>query len=275
MPAKIHCCMVSLFMTKMCCKYIALIALSLASSSVMAGGHCIELEKYVTTEKRAHFSCQSETGTFFGYDIAAQRPLLAVYNVLKRPYSEYIRNQGVYSAISDLPIQQQTDPRTYLRLGLDVGYLVAPYLFLTTRNQSVKAFTVANAFPIEKHIWRGAYNAASFNVDKIERKMFDDKGDVVAMYGLINTNGEPSSVYRVYYQPQYQLSIAFLLPLSTDVNTTPSNLITSIDCIESLAGVEFLSFLDKKTQADIKIKKASSVDVWARKDGNGEMATCE
>ena len=243
----------------------------------MAGGVCDELSEYITTHKSVHFTCQNETGAHFGYDIREQRAMSAVYNVLKTPYSEYIRNQGVYSAIPDLAISQQTDPRTYLSRELDVGYLVAPYLLLKSKNQALSAFSLANSFPIDQAIWRGDYSNASFNLDKVEREMFSKKGDVVAMYGLISTQGgnSLSHVYRVYFQPQYQLSIAFLLPLSTSIQTSPYSLISSIDCIESLANVNLLSFLDEETQADIENKKAYSVDVWARKDGNREAVTCE
>lgn len=249
----------------------------LVSTSTLAGGLCDELRKFIALPGSVHFTCQKNTGVYFGYDLQNKRSQVAIYDVLSTPYSEYVINQGMYSAIDDLSIEKQADPRRYLNEDFDVGYLVAPYLFLTSSDQAVQGFTVANALPIPKKTWRGNFNKASFNIDKIEREMFSDKGHVVAVYGVISNkeSGDPTHIYRVYYQPQYQLSIAFLLPLSLDISTSPNELITSIDCIESLAGVELLPYLDKGTQSDIKNKKALNTELWARKDGNGELSLCD
>lgn len=259
--------------------FYKLVALAGLISANVYADNCRELIPYAPEKDGVHATCDNSLNVYFGYSKTNKMPSWAVYHVAKRPFEGHVTNYGRYRPIKTLAQEEQADVASYKSEGFDKAYLVAPYQIIDHERYIDNAYSLQNIIPIKKEVWRDNLKTVLFKMDMLERSIFSQKGEVVAIYGTVNSdsNGtkQPEYLYRVYYQSTYDLTIAYLLPVSENLNTEVASYITPIDCIEKKAGVDLLSFLSKGRQADIENRAAVSVDTWARRDGNQDEYVCD
>lgn len=246
----------------------------------LKANECNDLKVYSPLYANAHIICDATLNVLHGYSSKKKTPVWSVYNVAKKPYENYTVNTGSHKKTIKLKNEQQVDLNLFDVSGLDKAYLVAPYQIIKHESDVEDAFTTLNTIAVPNKLWRGPLNDLLFNTDLLERKMFNDKGEIIAIYGavpgaVIGGVTTTKYLYRIYYQKQFDLTLAFMFPVSNDVTTNPEDYLTNVACIEEIGDVTFFSNFDPFVQKDIKNRKAISAVKWARRDGNITEKKCE
>lgn len=252
-----------------------LLLIAAAHCGTSIATECTAAALYAPATGDTHLVCDDQLSALFGYDVSAKQPVWAVYDVSNTPFNGFIENRGVNKYIPNLAMNKQQNYEN--TKGVDKAYLVAPYLLLKNERYLENTFALNNIIPINKEMWRGDLREVLFALDRLERNMVASKGGVTAIHGAIGGRGTapPTHLYRVYYQHQYGLSLAFLMPIKSPMVLDVEHYITSIDCIEKTGQINLFAQLPVEVQLDLENKTATSTDVWARLDGIKEGSICD
>lgn len=223
-----------------------------------------------------------------GYDYSKKAPLWVAYNLtVSSVFSDAAKRTNRFFADKDIPKEYRAYNSDFKKSGYDRGHLAPAATIDYSRKALDETFLLSNIVPqlpgFNRDGWgyKGAWGALEHKV----RSMVVKIGEVNVITGPIYSKSEsktvgnsvpvPTHFYKLIIDPEYNSVISFVLPHVSNSSNELPNYITSVDCIESMTGLDFLSELPDNIENDVENGKAKGFNLWAMQDGNSNQAGCE
>ena len=172
-----------------------------------------------------------------------------------------------FRADPDLEQDQRSEPRDYRNSGYDKGHLAPAESMASSPQTMSESFLMSNMAPqvgvgFNRHIWA-----------QLEGRVRDwarERGELYVVTGPVyapapekrigpNQVAVPTHFYKVLFDPQKVEALAFLLPNADLRGDDLTKFLTSIDHIEELTGLDFLSTLEDAVET---VLEASVSQMW-------------
>ena len=225
-------------------------------------------------------------GFAVGYSYAHKAPEWVAYELtLQSVSTEIMRKKNAFSVDRDILEEHRTALAEYRDSGYDLGQM-APANSMDFSNKVLKeSFLLSNVIPQKPSFNRGGSGPDGVwgALEDYVRRWAVTRNGIYVVSGpvyetVIDVVGNgiqvPSHFYKVIYDPEYMASIAFLVPHAKKPAARLPGYVTTIDCIESLTGLDFLGSLDDDDEADVENGTAYNFDYWSMRDGNTKPASC-
>ena len=195
-----------------------------------------------------------------GYDCSKRSALWVSYTVTPPIHnSANVSRSNDFRTDLELPKKCRKELNDFTD-GYDRGHLVSSATLDANREMNSETFLLSNISPqlpeFNRAIWRGLEN--------LERNWSNERGSVNVIAGPI-FNGEqpslglpiPTHFYKIIIDPARSEAISFLLPHEALSIAQLDRYRTSIDKIESISGIDFLSLLadDAETSLEKQVSK--------------------
>jgi len=257
--------------------------ISLYSNNLLAGdcGHHLD---FGVPGKSDQLLCRQ--GYAIGYSFVHKSPAWVAYKLTRDSVSlNVVQRKNLFEIDNEIPDEYRAVHTDYRGSGYDRGHL-APASSMDFSYQAMKeSFLFSNIIPQKPGFNRfgfGHYGAWGA-LEKYVRSWAIARDGIYVVTGpvyhtVIDVIGNdieiPSHFFKVIYDPEYKSSIAFLVPHIEGAAVNLSGYITTIDCIEFLAGLDFLNIISDEDEDDIENGLAYDFDHWSMRDGNINTASC-
>lgn len=225
-------------------------------------------------------------GYAVGYNYEHQAPNWVAYKLTRESVTtDAVARKNMFAVDRDIPEEYRANHTDYKGSGYDRGHL-APAASMDFSYEAMKeSFLLSNMVPQKAGFNRygfGKYGAWGALEDYV-RTWAIRRGEIYVVTGpvyeeVIDVIGDgievPSHFFKVIYDPEYKASIAFLIPHIEDTAPRLIDYITSIDCIESLTGLDLLSAVDDVDEDDIENGVAYDFQYWSMRDGFTDAGSC-
>lgn len=244
-----------------------LLIISLFAVSAYAGPieDCAEHAKYGVPSKDPVLLCRE--AYLLSHDANYKVPTWVAYHLTSGHLKGATKRSNKFVADPDLPKGQRAELKDYAKSGYDRGHMM-PAADAKWKAKAMKqSFYLSNMAPqvgekFNRGIWEELENTIR-GWTKKRKELYVYVGPIF-LTDNIRTIGPnevavPTHFYKIVYDPGADEAIGFLMP-NTDLRRgTIPTYITSIRSIEQVAGLDFLSALDKGTQDRLEI---SSPEMW-------------
>ncbi|MFA0809426.1 DNA/RNA non-specific endonuclease [Microbulbifer epialgicus] len=225
-------------------------------------------------------------GYAVGYNYEHQTPDWVAYKLTRNSVTtDAVKRQNWFRADNDIPKEFQANLNDYKGSGYDRGHL-APAASMDFSYAAMKeSFLLTNIVPQKPGFNR--YDLGKYGVwgalEDYVRKWAIRRGEVFVVTGpvykeTIDIIGDgievPSHYFKIIYDAEYKASIAFLIPHVENTAVRLPKYITSIDCIESLTGLDVLNAINDADENDIENGVAYDFQYWSMRDGDADEGSC-
>jgi endonuclease G, mitochondrial len=225
-------------------------------------------------------------GFAVGYSYSHKAPEWVAYKLSRNSVlTDLPRKNNLFSVDTEIPKEHRSNLTDFRGSGYDRGHM-APVNLMSFSNDAMKeSFLLSNIVP-----QKSGFNRYSFDrygawgaLENYVRNWAVSRNEIYVISGpvyqsVIDVIGNgievPSHFYKIVFDPEYRASIAFLIPHIEDTAVRLPDYVTTIDCIESLTGLDFLKSINGDDEADIENGLAYDFDHWSMRDGKTIQATC-
>lgn len=191
----------------------------------------------------------------------------------------------LFASDMEVPEKYRATLSDYKAAGYDRGHLAPPQLMSYSFDAMKETYLLSNIAPQKAGLNRYGYTkyGAWGALETYERSWALKRGQLHVYAGPVYKSPSevigsgiqvPSHFYKIFYDPQYTASIAFLIPHVEDTAPQLAAYITSIDCIEEITGMDFLNQIESPLQQDIENAAAYNLNFWSMKDGKTQQGSC-
>ena len=242
-----------------------LIAMLVVSALAAAQDTCHGHLKYGLPSQADKVLCRQ--GYALGYNFSRKSADWVAYRLTPAIHnSANVERQNDSRIDTDIPAIYQTTPDDYDEPIYDQGHLANSESLDASIQMNSETFLLTNMSPqlpgLNRAGWKGLENR--------ERKWTDQRGELYIYSGAMFVGGVkaiigngvpvPTHYYKILFDPARNEAIAFLFP-HTDIKTSELNgFLTSIDTIELLTGLNFLSVLPDVEEE--QIERVKLVNQW-------------
>lgn len=221
-----------------------------------------------------------------GYNYKAKSALWAAYKVsIYASIDEAVMRSEYRQADEAIVKEHRSELGDYGKGQYSKGRLVpaaatrASVASMTAGNRLTNAIPQLPKFNRYEHNSHGAWGGLL----RLEREVGIARNEVYVFTGPIykeepkSTHGGipvPSAFYKIIYDNSLKASLSFVLPHEVNTARQLGEYKASIDCIESLTDIDFLSELNDSIEDDIENSVAPSFSLWAMQDDNEDQASC-
>ena len=248
-------------------------------SGSFGNNHC-SVQALLVDNPHATEICHVELKTAFGYDSQAKRVLWAAHDAPKDTSTTKVLNTGRYLKSRYLDDEIELSASSFSQ-DYDKVPLAFPSSIISNQAYSDLAYSMINIYPLDRSVWRGQFGEMTWELASWERSLFLERGTVQVISGLIwnekipkSRQQEPAQLYKIYYEPNSHLTLAYLIPTKKNLNSSLDIYITSISCIESKSGNKFFSKLPDELRNRVVSAKARNKEIWARPSKEIAEAAC-
>ncbi len=218
-------------------------------------------------------------GYLTGYSNVNKSPAwVAYYFTRKNVYARLPAIQHLYRSDDSIPPEFRTYSNDYTDTGYDRGQLAPSSVSSFMNDAAQETFLMSNIVPQLPSFNRDSYPHAGAwaALEEMEQQQVLRRGDINVIAGPVYTKPVqymnkgipiPSHFFKVLYSPKLLAVAAFLVPHSGSSGEPISSYLTSVDCVESLTGLDLLSALPDDIENDIENKRAISLKYWSMRDG--------
>jgi endonuclease G len=199
-------------------------------------------------------------GYAIGYNTTLKSADWVAYK-LDKDLNGGVDRQDDFREDTDIPHQYRTTVDDYIEPIFDMGHLGNSESIDRSISDNSETFLMSNMVPQlpghNRSIWKGLENR--------ERKWANNREYVFVYTGPIyempiryigNKVPVPSSLWKIIYSPAEQKAIAYLIPHQKLKTAQLDKYLVSIDDIESITGLDFLSTLQDVTEFDVESETA-------------------
>ena len=228
---------------------------------VSEGATCGGLLPFGTPNKSDHLLCR--TAYSVGMDCSNRSAAWVAYTVSPQiSDSANVERADDFRADDDLPRECRKELFDFSG-SYDRGHLAASETLDGNFKMNSETFLLSNTSPqlsgFNRAIWKGLENR--------ERKWANSRGKLHVITGPVfaakvakRTMGRvpvPSHFYKILFDPANGETLSFLIPHKALKTVALGRFIASIDQIEKVTGIDFLSGLDDKLEGKIESQTSS------------------
>lgn len=265
-------------------KYILAGAIISLNSMGAIAADCGQHTEFGIPGKSDQMLCRE--GFAVGYSYSHKSPEWVAYKLSRNSVvTDVPRKNNLFSMDSEIPKEHRADLSDFRGSGYDRGHMAPANSMDFSYDAMKESFLLSNIVPQKPGFNRygfGRYGAWGALEDYVRNWAVSRDGIYVisgpVYQSVIDVIGNgvqvPSHFYKIIFDPEYKASIAFLIPHIDDAAVRLPNYVTTIDCIESLTGLDFLNGIRGDDEADIENGVAYDFDHWSMRDGDTSQASC-
>ncbi|MDG6099015.1 DNA/RNA non-specific endonuclease [Alteromonas sp. ZYF713] len=206
--------------------------------------------------------CRDGYAIGYSYDLKAAE--WVAYTLNKQTWVPVDR-QDDFREDTDIPVQFRTYESDYQEPVFHMGHLANSESLDKSIKQNSETFLMSNMTPqLPGHntaVWKGLENR--------ERKWAESRGSVYIITGGVyrapvsyigNRVPVPAMYYKIIYDKANNESLAYLFPHDNIKTANLDDYLTSIDVIETVSGLNFLSGIEDDDEA--LIEKVTAPSQW-------------
>ncbi len=226
--------------------------------------------KHLQIGKPQAFYERTREGFAYCLDARLKIPVWVQYEMSKEDLDGPGIRKNVYTQDETLPISVRVTGNDYVGSGYDIGHMAPAEDMTRSQNITDDSFIFSNMAPqigvgFNRHIWAQLEAAVRDWVNQrgrltiITGPVFEVKNNTVTYSVIGNKNvAVPTHFFKIIVDANNKNNvetIAFLMPNSDLSGQKYGQYIVSIDEIEDLTGLDFLTFLPVEIQNDVEAKK--------------------
>jgi len=202
-----------------------------------------------------------------GYDADLKSPLWVAYNVTQGTLIKLVRRHGSFSSDHELNRRDRVYSSWYIHTGYDRGHMAPAINFRYSKIAEKRAFIMSNIVPQLPSVNRGIWKALEY---RIQKTVLHNGQSLVIIDGPIyskplkmikNKLPVPSAFYKIVICKYPFKAAAFIIPnVKPPKKYNLASYTVSIDDIELVTGIDFLTETPILTQSKIEGMIASAAD---------------